>query len=239
MKMNNKIKLSPSALNKFIRCPRCFWLEKNRDIRAPRGVFPSLPSGMDIIIKEYFDRCRKHGVVPSVIKSLPFELSLVSKEKIDNWRDYKITELKYENKKHNAILSGALDDCARCGNRYIPIDYKTKGFALKKGDEKFYQVQLDCYSLILTASGYDTVGKAYLLYYIPKAVDYNNHIEFNVIPVEIKTSIDNARKVFEAATACLRSKIPKASSNCGYCKYYKNRGIINRIIKWTRRNIWI
>ncbi|GAI53572.1 unnamed protein product, partial [marine sediment metagenome] len=46
----NKIRLSPSALNLFLQCPRCFWLEKNKGIKRPRGIFPSLPSGMDSVI---------------------------------------------------------------------------------------------------------------------------------------------------------------------------------------------
>jgi len=53
MPENSKIRLSPSSLNLFLECPRCFWLDKNKGIKRPRGIFPSLPSGMDSVIKKY------------------------------------------------------------------------------------------------------------------------------------------------------------------------------------------
>jgi len=48
-------KFSPSKLNLVKDCPRCFWLEFNKKFRRPRGIFPSLPSGMDKILKNHFD----------------------------------------------------------------------------------------------------------------------------------------------------------------------------------------
>jgi len=50
--------LSPSRLNLFRECERCFWLRSNKDVKRPSGPFPSLPSGMDRIIKQHFDRHR-------------------------------------------------------------------------------------------------------------------------------------------------------------------------------------
>ncbi len=43
--------LSPSSLNLMEECPRCFWLEKHKVWKRPSSVFPSLPSGMDNILK--------------------------------------------------------------------------------------------------------------------------------------------------------------------------------------------
>ncbi|MCX6774543.1 MAG: hypothetical protein NTY99_00435 [DPANN group archaeon] len=50
------IKLSPSSLNLFKDCPRCFWLDKIKGISRPEGIFPSLPSGIDKVLKEHFDK---------------------------------------------------------------------------------------------------------------------------------------------------------------------------------------
>jgi len=44
-------KLSPSALNLMKECPRCFWLAQHKVWKRPSGIFPSLPSGMDRILK--------------------------------------------------------------------------------------------------------------------------------------------------------------------------------------------
>ena len=56
--------LSPSALGLFKNCPRCFWLEKVKNIKRPRGIFPSLPGGMDAVIKTYFDTFRAKKELP-------------------------------------------------------------------------------------------------------------------------------------------------------------------------------
>src|SRR3989338_6659737 len=62
--MKPQIMLSPSALNLFLECARCFWLEKVKKIKRPRGIFPSLPGGMDRIIKTYFDSYRSQVIPP-------------------------------------------------------------------------------------------------------------------------------------------------------------------------------
>src|SRR3989344_2924105 len=51
-------KFSPSTLNLFKDCPRCFWLQFNKGIKRPEAIFPSLPSGMDKALKIHFDRFR-------------------------------------------------------------------------------------------------------------------------------------------------------------------------------------
>ena len=53
--MSKQVYLSPSALNVFNDCPRCFWLDKNKRMKQPRGIFPSLPSGMDKVLKSRYD----------------------------------------------------------------------------------------------------------------------------------------------------------------------------------------
>ncbi len=49
-------KLSPSSLNLMQDCPRCFWLTQHKVWKRPAGIFPSLPSGMDRILKIHFDK---------------------------------------------------------------------------------------------------------------------------------------------------------------------------------------
>lgn len=48
---DNTIKLSPSTISLFMECPRCFWLQFNKNIHRSRDIFPSLPGGMDGVIK--------------------------------------------------------------------------------------------------------------------------------------------------------------------------------------------
>jgi hypothetical protein len=211
------LRLSPSSLNLFLDCPRCFWLEKNKNIRRPRGIFPSLPGGMDLAIKTYFDKYRIKNELPPEVKGRLTGNLLADINLLDKWRSWRATDLRYEDKSINAVLSGALDDCLIEDGCYIPLDYKTRGSDLNEDPRKYYQTQLDCYCLILEASGRKTKGLAYLLYYWPLEVSENGMVRFNVEPIKIATSIESAKKVFSNAITCLTQKMPPASSSCEYC----------------------
>ena len=57
-------KLSPSSLSLMQECPRCFWLIQHKVWKRPSAIFPSLPSGMDSILKTHFDKFRDKGELP-------------------------------------------------------------------------------------------------------------------------------------------------------------------------------
>lgn len=216
-------RLSPTALNLFLNCPRCFWLEKKKNIRRPRGIFPSLPGGMDSVIKVYFDGYRLKGELPPEIKGkVPGKL-FPDAALLKSWRSWRSTELRYEDKSLNAILSGALDDCLVEDNSYIPLDYKTRGYELKGDPRKYYQTQLDCYCLILESAGYRTKGLAYLAYYWPTEVKEDGLVKFHVEPIKIETNIESAKKIFSNAVTLLSGTIPKANPECEYCNLVGNR----------------
>src|SRR3989338_8737846 len=61
-------KFSPSSLNLLKDCPRCFWLHFNKSIKRPDSIFPSLPSGMDRILKIHFDSFIGKGLPPELVK---------------------------------------------------------------------------------------------------------------------------------------------------------------------------
>ena len=210
-------RLSPTALNLFLDCQRCFWLDRNRDIKRPRGIFPSLPSGMDLVIKTYFDRCRiKNEMPPEVKDKLPGKL-FSNMRTLEKWRSWSQTDLSHGDNTINATLSGALDDCLMEDGFYIPLDYKTRGSELIEDPRKYYQTQLDCYCLILNSSGFKTKGIAYLLYFWPLEVFENGMVQFKVEPIRVETNIESAKKIFRDAVTCLGREIPNASSNCEYC----------------------
>src|SRR3989344_9240532 len=166
---NGKIVLSPSALNLFLECSKCFWLEKNLGIHRPSGAFPSLPSGMDSVLKKYFDKFRAAGSLPpEVAGKLPGKL-LDTKEFLNEWRSNR-KGIRWFDEKLDAELMGALDECLIIDDCHVPVDYKTRGWMAKEDSHTYYQNQLNCYTFLLEKNGFKIKNFAYLLFYSPKEV---------------------------------------------------------------------
>lgn len=216
------LRLSPTTgLSLFSECKRCFWLHYNKAVHRPRGIFPSLPGGMDLVIKKYFDQYR--GKLPPELSGNVDGVLLSDRALMEKWRNWR-TGLAYVDRERNAILFGALDDCLIKDGEYIPLDYKTKGSAPRNGDsERYYQLQLDTYALLLLKNGYTPKNYAYLVYYYPQNVSSNGVVTFAVEPVKVATSTSRAQKTFEDAIALLKGPIPKHHSDCEYCSWVYDR----------------
>jgi len=219
--MSEKVRLSPTTgLNLFLECPRCFWLRYNEDVHRPDTIFPSLPGGMDRIIKEYFDTFRQGAGLPPELKGKVDGKLVSDQELMDNWRNWR-RGLKFEDEKLDATLSGALDDCLIDGESYIPLDYKTRGAAPKEGQsQEYYQTQLDCYAFLLEKNGYKVKDYAYLVYYFPDKVVGDHLVKFNIEVVKVSTDPKRAYKIFSDAVKLLKGPIPEKHTECGFCAWY-------------------
>jgi len=217
--MAKQVTLSPSALSLFKNCSRCFWLEKVKNIKRPRGIFPSLPGGMDRVIKDYFDTFRAKGTLPPELRIDAFKgIALYNDQaQLERWRNWR-TGLRYQ--EDGRALSGMLDDLLVRDGAYIPFDYKTKGSPTNEEDAtKYYQTQLDCYALMLEANGLKTAGYGFLLYYSPKVVGERGQVSFEIQPIKIGTDTERAKDLIRRALSILSGPAPRASEDCEYCNW--------------------
>lgn len=224
MKKTNR--LSPSALNLFLGCPRCFWMDKVKRVGRPRGIFPSLPGGMDKKIKAYFDSFRAKGALPPELKGNDFiGIKLFdNQEQLDRWRNWQ-TGLFYQDGSNGWVLRGALDDLLVEAQRYIPFDYKTKGSPTKEEDAiKYYQNQLDCYTLMLHENHLPSAGFGFLLYYSPKSVGEMGNVQFELQVIKIATDGERARKTMRNAVSLLNGPMPDSATDCEYCNWLEKAG---------------
>ena len=211
-------KLSPSSLNLLKECPRCFWLHHNKKIRRPSTIFPSLPSGMDAKLKEHFDRFRDKGILPPELSSCKGECKLFEdKEKLSIWRN-NLRGIQWTDKKGN-LFRGAVDNILIKGKKLIVLDYKTRGYPLKEDTAQHYKDQLDIYNLLLRKNNYDTEDYSFLLFYYPKEILPTGEVIFDTSMVKMPVSIKNAEKIFKKAILVLEGEMPKASEECGFCKW--------------------
>jgi hypothetical protein len=210
-------KFSPSSLSLLKDCPRCFWLKFNKDIKRPEGIFPSLPSGMDKILKIHFDSFMRKGELPPELKELNDVKLFDDEELLKVWRS-NFKGIPWEDKEGN-LFRGAIDNILKKGNKLIVLDYKTRGYPLKEDTHEHYQNQMDIYNLLLRKNNYKTEDYAYLLFYHPDKVNKKGDVVFNTDLIKMKISIENAENIFKNALEVLKGKIPEASEECEYCRW--------------------
>src|SRR3989344_4920546 len=197
------IKLSPSTISLFLECPRCFYLQIVKGIKRPQGIFPSLPSGMDKILKEHFDRFMSQEKLPPELKEIKDCKLFDDKEKLKIWRS-NLKGISYQ--EDDILLHGAIDNLLVKKDKLIVLDYKTRGFPLKADTHEYYQTQMDLYNFLLEKNGYSTEDFTYLLFYYPSHVKETGEVIFNTKLKKIKTSSKNGEKVFKDAVDCVLSK---------------------------------
>lgn len=199
-------------------------------VHRPSGPFPSLPGGMDGLIKKYFDRYRLLGQLPPELQGRVGSAELFPDvEALNKWRNWR-TGLVYQDEENGSVLSGALDDLMVDGGRYIPTDYKTRGYDVKAGGESFYQNQLNLYALLLQANNLPPADYAWLVYWIPKGIapakaaddgggNRNAWVKFVIDLKKVPTDTSAALKVFRDAIQLLEGPMPQSHSGCSFCSW--------------------
>jgi CRISPR/Cas system-associated exonuclease Cas4 (RecB family) len=220
--------LSPSMLLSIEECPRCFWLEKVKGIKKPRGIYPSLPGGVDIIVKKYMDAYRDKAK-PECLADLDKDLLLFADSaQMKKWRFWKTGPSAII---EGIMISGAVDDCLISEESIIsPFDYKTKGSEpTQEFAEKYYTLQLSAYDLMFQNSGYKTSGNGYLLYYWPGIL--GNTVIMATKIIKIKTDTQRVIEVVKKAKEICEGEIPPMNPECEHCKY------INSMIQLDKNNL--
>jgi hypothetical protein len=212
---SGKWKLSPSAISLMEECPRCFWLLYNRGIKRPEGIFPSLPSGMDRILKNHFDKFMRKGELPPELKK-DKELENCNlfddEEKLKIWRN-NLKGISFQDSSGN-VLHGAVDNIlVSKDNKLIVLDYKTRGFPLKEDTHEHYVNQLDIYAYLLAMNGYKVENYAYLLFYVPREVLETGEIVFDTTLKKLPINLKNAEQLWKKALDILRGEIPKIKNH--------------------------
>ncbi len=211
--------LSNSRLGLYTECPRCFWLDMNAGIKRPDTIFPSLPGGLDLQFKRYFDQFRaKDDLPPEVKGKLPGKL-LSDIGTINRWRDWR-RGIRYSPPWAEVELMGALDEClVDPADFYYPLDYKTRGYAPNANTHGYYQDQMNFYTLLLEGNGLKTKRLAYLLYYHPVEVKEHGLIQFEISVQEVQADPEAAERLVRDSLAVLNSPVPPSATACGFCKW--------------------
>jgi len=217
MRNSQKIRLSPSALESLNRCPRCFWLHRNKGIIQPEGIVSRLANRFDIILKNYSDTYRKIGKLPPIMEG-----------RVEGRLENPFQEKYFYNYNDKYTFEGRLDDCLIGDDeKYTPIDFKTSSSDPREKIEVLpaYQNQMDSYTFLLEENGKKTSGESHLIFVYPEHSD-NLHSGFPMLIhiVTLKTNPEAVKARISKAVEILEGEMPDSSPDCPFCRWYREVG---------------
>ena len=234
-------KISRSKFEDFLKCPRCFYLDRVKGLVSPGMPSWSLNETTDLLLKKEFDQCRAEQIPHRILIENGLEHIVPFKhEEMDRWRDSLRHGLMARFDATNIILSGGVDDVWYDTNseELIVCDYKSQASSypveaesyLNSGWHQSYKHQMDFYNYLLNLMGFKTSDTSYFLVVNAdrSAEGFNGVMKFSetLIPYKHDTSwIEN--KVYEMITCMNSDKVPKSNPSCEGCAY--TRQIFNLI----------
>lgn len=230
------IRLSASKLNVLNECPRCFYDINVLNIPRARTPFPTLPGGIDRVLKGYFDDFRAKWKVPPEIQEHVGDSTLFDDQgMLNRWRNWRsgLTTVVPIKNDIEVTMIGAFDDLLiNQSDQLSPFDYKTKGQEPKDSGLKYYQTQMDVYGLMLKANGYPLTGNAYLFYVWPESAGGDASKEFLSRTTTFsfrsrvyKVGCEPGRAVtlIEKAVDVICGDRPDSSAECDHCRFTSDR----------------
>lgn len=224
--------MSRSKIELYVRCPRCFYLDRRCGISQPPCPPFSLNTAVDALLKKEFDVYRKKQVphplmVQHEIDALPFD-----HQKIDEWRDSLHGGITYLHVRTNFLLKGGIDDVwINPRGELIIVDYK----ATAKKDEvtldapwqMSYKRQMELYQWLFRRNDFPIADVGYFLY-CNGVVDtdaFDNRLDFRISLLPYEGSDEWVEPVLEQIKECLDLDVlPQSAEDCAFCAYRRAAG---------------
>lgn len=227
-KAEQPYKLSRSRLENFIRCPRCFYLDRRLGIDRPSMPGFTLNSAVDALLKKEFDVYRAKGEPHPLMKEHGVDAVPFQHKDLDVWRE-NFKGMQYHHKPTNFIVTGAIDDLwVNRAGQLIVVDYKatSKDGKVSLDDEwkDGYKRQMEIYQWILRGMGYDVLDTGYFVYANGrKDLDgFNGTLSFHTQLISYTGDCAWVEKAVQDAWECLSSdKMPTCHDGCEFCAYRK------------------
>lgn len=218
-------KLSRSRIETYMRCKRCFYLDRKCGTEQPPMYAYTLNNAVDALLKSEFDQYRIENkahpyLIENGIDAIPF-----SHSDLDNWRMNQ-RGIKYHHEATNFIVTGAVDDIwINPEGELIIVDYKAtsmkKEVTLDNRDS--YKRQMEIYQWLFRKNGFKVSNRAYFVYCNGDSSKetFSGTLKFKIslLPYEGDDSwIENI--LFDIKNCLMNNSLPSSSENCDYCSYW-------------------
>lgn len=219
-------RLSRSKIDMFLRCPRCFYLDRRLGISPPPQIPFSINNGIDKLFKKEFDKYREeqkpHPLFDTIgLKAVPWKSDL-----LERWQNFHFGIGSYLSD-FNIEVYGAVDDIWEADDKeLIMADYKAtsteKEITLDDKWKDGYKRQIEMYQWLLRKNGYKVSNKAYFVYTngLTSADSFNDKMQFSTKLLEYVGDSSWVDGVIRNIWECLESDIiPNANDKCELCGY--------------------
>lgn len=220
-------KLSRTKLELFIRCRRCFYLDRRLGVSQPSGPPFSLNSAVDALLKKEFDRYRElqqpHPLMTeNGIDAVPFR-----HECLELWRESLRGGIAYHHSDTNLIITGGVDDIwIRPNGELIVVDYKATAKAGEVSLDAEWQIsykrQMEIYQWLFRKNNFKVSDEGYFVYCNGNlgAADFGAKLCFTIKMIPYSGKTDWIDLLVPELLAVLRSDtIPEAALECEFCVY--------------------
>ena len=238
--------LSRSAIEKFIRCPACFHLERRRGVKIPSFPPFNLNANTDRLLKMDFDRCR--GKLPHPIMEANGLGHLVpfSHPDLERWRSslhfgLSSRHLNYRHEATGLLVGGGIDDVwiDRKSEELFVVDYKSTSnqsndptrVTLDGRWKQSYKRQAEVYQWVLLKKGFRVSEIAFFVYVDGLHKGFNGMIDADpsMATMKFETTVieycgDNSwvePVLFKIKSCLARAITPDHDKDCEYGSYLK------------------
>jgi len=208
-------------------------------------LYPTLPNGVDNVLKEYMDRYR--GTLPPELAHLAGYRLMDDQSLINTFRQWNglkcvknvsvnrgTTAHPKSRVNHTLIFNGGIDDLL-----WNPSDEVTIIDCKSKKDEppedygrRYYQNNMDSYAFMLKENGYKVSSEAYLWYWWPEKIDEEGKWVFGNKTLTMEVDADRMggelEKIANLMPGIGREKAEYAKNfpanpECTYCGFVEER----------------
>ncbi len=227
--------ISRTAWDNFIKCKRCFYIERKLKIKAISTPGHPINSRVDALLKAEFDYYRKNQEPHPIFKkyNLNFVPYNMEEQKLRDFRN-NFKGVRANSVKTGYTLFGSLDDLwlNKDDGKIVVVDYKATSnknlIDYKTSDKSYhksYLRQLEFYAYLLKLNKYNVSKTGYWILCNAGRSDqkiFDGYLDFKIDLLSYDLKTDYIEDTLVELEKCYKSKkVPPHNPYCDTCRWHK------------------